>query len=80
LILIIERTSDPFIINLDLVIKAMEGTKEIDSNMQKFLNDRKISIGDLSQKIKSDTSESAADRNQRQRDFAIRKRVSSLAL
>ena len=58
----------------------MEGTKEIDSNMQKFLNDRKISIGDLSQKIKSDTSESAADRNQRQRDFAIRKRVSSLAL
>jgi len=80
LILIIERTSDPFIINLVLVITAMEGKKEIDSNMQKFLNERRINITELSQKIQSDTSETAADRNQRQRDFAIKKRVSSLAL
>ena len=50
---------------------------EMDSNMQKFLEERRISIGDISKAVKADSStESAADRAKRQRQLAIDKRVS----
>jgi hypothetical protein len=50
---------------------------EMDSNMQQFLGDRRISIADLSKKAQtSDSNETAAERRERLRDLAIKKRVS----
>ena len=52
----------------------MEG--EMDSNMKAFLAERKININQLAQKAMGDGSETAKERAQRQREFAIAKRVS----
>ena len=43
---------------------------EMDSNMQKFLSDRRLSIADLTKKT-DDSGESAAQRTQRLRELAI---------
>lgn len=50
----------------------MEAT---DSNVQKFLAERRININDLSMKARGDGTESAKEKAQRQREFAIQKRV-----
>ena len=44
--------------------------------MQSFLSDRRISIAELSKKATDGSSETAAQRNKRLRDLAIKKRVS----
>lgn len=50
--------------------------EEMDSNMKQFLSDRRISIAELSKKATDGSSETAAQRNKRLRDLAIKKRVS----
>ena len=42
-----------------------------DSNLRQFLADRRISISDLSKKVKDENEETAAQRTKRQREFAI---------
>ncbi len=49
---------------------------EMDSTMQQFLSDRKLSVADLSKKA-SDSTETVAERRERLRKLAIEKRVSS---
>ena len=45
---------------------------EIDSNMQKFLDDRKINIAQISKAVKgNETDETVADRNKRLRALAV---------
>jgi len=52
---------------------------EMDSNMRQFLGDRRISIADLSKKAQaSDSNETVAERRERLRSLAIKKRVSKL--
>ena len=48
---------------------------EMDSTMQQFLTDRKLSVADLSKKA-SDSTETVAERRERLRKLAIEKRVS----
>ena len=52
----------------------MEGTP--DSNVQKFLSERRISIADLAKQASGSDTETAAQRRERQRALAIQKRVS----
>ena len=47
---------------------------EVDSNMQKFLSDRKINIADLAKQVKAESSETTAERNTRLRALAVVKR------
>ena len=50
---------------------------EAQDNLQQFIQDRRINIADLSKAVKEQDGESAAQRRERQRQLAIRKRVSS---
>jgi hypothetical protein len=51
---------------------------EMDSTMQQFLSDRRLSIAELSKKATSDDqTETAAQRRERLRKLAIEKRVSN---
>ena len=52
---------------------------EMDSTMQQFLSDRKLSVADLTKKA-SDSTETAVERRERLRKLAIEKRVSCTAL
>ena len=54
----------------------VEGEMTKDVNMEQFLADRRINLGQLSKKVQADGGESAADRAKRQREFAVAKRVS----
>ena len=49
---------------------------ESDSNMQQFLESRKIDLGTMGQVAAPATGETTAQRAKRQRDIAIKKRVS----